>query len=271
MRTLLLATALLAPSLLASQAAPADLTRERNDRIHWITADPLSPARAISLTLIPPAGVTLGPEGSDIPVAGVGPATITAEGSGLVLRGWGNDLALPVGRATMSHGLRFVPRGTPGRFVLLTYRDVRVQERPRFYPYRRAARMTVTLTPGAPRTTHILEPQGTTVEATDAGTIRVPFGDSTATLHVLRIQGDGDESELLINFRDGTTGQGSYPAGRFVELIPQGGDRYLLDLNRAYNPNCAYSSVFPCPIPWAGNVIAAKVEAGEMYPPTKVN
>lgn len=270
MRTLLTATALLVPSLLASQTAPADLIRERNERSRWITADPLSPARAIALTLIPAGGVTLGPDGSDITLPGVDRATITAEGSGLVLRGWGSDLPLPTGRATISHGLRFVPRGAPGRFVLLTYRDARVHERPRFYPYRRAARMTVTLTPGSGRSAHILEPQGTTVEATDAGTIRVPFGDSAATLHVMRIQGDGDESELLINFRDGTTGKGSYPAGRFVELIPQGGDRYLLDLNRAYNPNCAYSSVFPCPIPWAGNVIGAKVEAGEMYPPAKV-
>lgn len=271
MRTLLTATALLVPSLLASQTAPADLTRERNDRIHWITTDPLSPARAIALTLIPAGGVTLGPDGSDITVPGVDRATITAEGSGLVLRGWGAELPLPIGRATVSHGLRFVPRGTTGRLVLLTYRDAPVKERPRFYPYRRMARMTVTLTPGSGRTAHILEPQGTTVEASDAGTIRVPLGDTAATLQVLRIQGDGDESELLINFRDGTTGKGTYPAGRFVELIPQGGGRYLLDLNRAYNPNCAYSSVFPCPIPWAGNVISAKVEAGEMYPPAKVD
>lgn len=270
MRIFLTATALLVPSLLASQGTPGDLTRERNDRINWITADPLSPARAIALTLIPATGVTLGPDGSDITVPGAARATITAEGGRILLRGWGAELPLPIGRATVSHGLRFVPRGTPGRLVLLTYRDAPVKERPRFYPYRRAARMVVTLIPGSLRSARILEPQGTTVDATDAGTIRVPLGDSGATLHVMRVQGDGEESELLINFRDQTTGKGSYPAGRFVELLPQGGDRYLLDLNRAYNPNCAYSSVFPCPIPWAGNVIDAKVEAGEMYPPAKV-
>lgn len=271
MRIHLLATALLVPSLLASQTAPADLTRERNERIHWIAQDPLSPARAIALTQVPPEGVTLGPDGSDITVPGAPRATITAEGNGLTLRGWGADLPLPVGRATVRHGLRLLPRGTPGRYIVLAYHDGPAKERPRFYPYSRQARLVVTLVPGTSRTARILEPQGTTVEATDAGTIRVPLGDPAAVLHVMRVPGDGDESELLVNFRDSTTGNGSYPAGRFVELIPQGGDRYLLDLNRAYNPNCAYSSVFPCPIPWAGNLISAKVEAGEMYPPTKVD
>jgi uncharacterized protein (DUF1684 family) len=50
-----------------------------------------------------------------------------------------------------------------------------------------------------------------------------------------------------------------------VSLAPLGNGKFLLDFNRARNPFCAYSSVFPCPAPWPGNTIAARVEAGETY------
>ena len=72
------------------------------------------------------------------------------------------------------------------------------------------------------------------------------------------------EATLEIYFRDLTNGQGSYPAGRFVELIPQADGRYRLDFNRARNPFCAYSSAYACPIPWRGNAIPAPVRAGEL-------
>lgn len=83
---------------------------------------------------------------------------------------------------------------------------------------------------------------------------------------MLRIPtGTGEESELEIYFQDGTNGTSTYPAGRFVSLIPEGAGRYRLDFNRARNPFCAYSSAYPCPIPWRGNTISAPVEAGERY------
>jgi uncharacterized protein (DUF1684 family) len=77
--------------------------------------------------------------------------------------------------------------------------------------------------------------------------------------------GENDESELQVFFRDGSNGRGSYPAGRFVELIPTHSGQYLLDFNRARNPFCSYSTVYACPAPWPGNAIASPVEAGERY------
>lgn len=106
---------------------------------------------------------------------------------------------------------------------------------------------------------------GIEVEADLAGTVRVPLGPAGTRLQVLRMPVPGtDESELQVYFRDGTSGKGSYPAGRFVELEPTGGS-YRLDFNRARNPFCAYSSVYPCPVPWAGNTVPVSVEAGERY------
>lgn len=266
MRSLLLATALLAPSFVSAQAAPADLTRERNERTQWLAADPLSPARAIAMTGFSPMGISLGPDGSDIPVAGAPIATVHDADGRVTLRGWDADRALPRGRPTSVRGLRLVPVGEPGRSWLVVYKDDKPGKRPKFFPYTAAAAQTVTLTAIAPKAQRILAPDGTSIEASEVGTVQATMAGTPVTLRVMRISLGGDESELLLNFRDATNGAGTYPAGRFVELIPVAGGRYTLDFNRAYNPNCAYSSIFPCPIPWSGNVFTGKVEAGEMYP-----
>ena len=267
MRFSLLATALLAPSHLVAQVVPADAARERVERIHWIGHDPLSPARAITITAIPPAGATLGPDGSDVVVAGAPRATVRESNGRLTITGWGAERGLPLGRPAAAHGVRIVPVGTPGRMQLVVYQDDKPGKRPLFYPYTPAARQTVTLVPTTPKPQRILAPDGTTAEATEIGTVTATVAGSTATLRVMRLRVSEDESELLINFTDATTGKGTYGAGRYVVLDPMGGDRYTLDLNRAFNPNCAYSNAFPCPFPWAGNVFEGKIEAGEKYPP----
>lgn len=266
MRVLLLVTALLVPSRLLAQAVPADLARERADRSHWLSADPLSPARALALVQIPPTGLTLGPEGSDIVVPGAPRATVRERAGQVTLAGWGSDRTLPNGRPTALHGVRLLPLGVAGRIQLAVYRDDKPGKRPVYYPHNAGAKLTVTLAPGTPKPQRILSPDGTTVQATEVGSVAATFGGATVPLRVMRVAMGEEESILLINFRDGTTDAGTYPAGRFVELIPIAGDRYTLDLNRAFNPYCAYSSVFPCPIPWSGNLIAARVEAGEKYP-----
>jgi hypothetical protein len=267
MRSYLLATALFAPSLLVAQRVPADVARERAERIHWIGQDPLSPARAITIAPITPTGTTLGSAGSDITLPGAPLATVRESNGRVTLTGWGAEQVLPVGRPTAARGVRLVPLGTPGRIQLVVYQDDKPGKRPLYYPYLASARQTVTLTATTPKPQRILAPDGTSADATEIGTVTISVAGSTATLRVMRLQLSEEESELLINFRDATTGKGTYPAGRFVELIPTGHDRYTLDLNRAFNPNCAYSNAFPCPFPWTGNEFAGKVEAGEKYPP----
>jgi uncharacterized protein (DUF1684 family) len=113
---------------------------------------------------------------------------------------------------------------------------------------------------------HVLGVDGIEVEAAEAGSVLVPVGGERVRLRVLRLPlAGGEESELEIYFRDGTNGHGSYPAGRFVALVPESDGRYRLDFNRARNPFCAYSSAYPCPAPWRGNTIAAPIAAGERY------
>ena len=72
-----------------------------------------------------------------------------------------------------------------------------------------------------PGTARVLGVDGVEVEAAEAGSVLVPIGGSRARLRVRRLPtAGGEESELEIFFRDATNGHGTYPAGRFVALVP---------------------------------------------------
>jgi uncharacterized protein (DUF1684 family) len=81
----------------------------------------------------------------------------------------------------------------------------------------------------------------------------------------------GDEEGLFFIFKDKTAGDTTYGSGRFlfVEEKPAPGATFKLDLNRAYNPPCAFSEFTTCPLPPKQNILDTKIEAGEKYPPTK--
>jgi len=117
-----------------------------------------------------------------------------------------------------------------------------------------------------PAPVRMLAIDGVEVEGYRVGTVTIPLGEGGTTLEVRSVPDAAtEESNLEIYFRDQTNGEGSYPAGRFVTLIPLGGDRHQLDFNRSRSPFCAYSTAYPCPVPWRGNSIGAMVEAGERY------
>jgi uncharacterized protein (DUF1684 family) len=73
------------------------------------------------------------------------------------------------------------------------------------------------------------------------------------------------DTALFIMFRDGTSGRGSYGAGRFLSATLEDG-RAVLDFNRSTNPPCAYTAYATCPLPPAGNRLDVEVRAGEGYP-----
>jgi uncharacterized protein (DUF1684 family) len=84
---------------------------------------------------------------------------------------------------------------------------------------------------------------------------------------------DGEGAELTIYtsadggafvpFVDATSGKETYGAGRYMELEHLGGNKYLVDFNLAYNPWCAYSPFFSCPIPSQENRLSVAIQAGE--------
>jgi uncharacterized protein len=71
---------------------------------------------------------------------------------------------------------------------------------------------------------------------------------------------------LFIPFTDATTGDESYGSGRYIEFYIADIQNNILqlDFNKAYNPYCAYSAGYKCPIPPKENGLTVAVKAGEM-------
>jgi uncharacterized protein len=253
-------------STLAAQTPP-DVAMERAGYLAWLKKAPNSPLAAVAQQNVGD-GVRLGPAGADIPLAGLEEYRLYPTGAGLVLDGPGGKR--PIGR---SHPYRigdyalYLTGSGPGT-VLTVFTDGTRKEPPGYYEYDPRMVFIGSLARAErPERVRILASDGIEADATEVGTFIVALGDSRTSLRVLRIPvAGGDESDLEIFFRDGTNGRGSYPAGRFVSLIPGAKGRFRLDFNRARNPYCAYSAAYACPLPWQGNVIAAPVRAGERYP-----
>jgi hypothetical protein len=247
--------------------APPGLEQERRDFARWLESAPLSPYGLLALQPVG-LGISIGYEPSDIPLP-ITTRGIAGEANGVVTLDLGaSRLVLPRGQAVPLERFQLVASGAPGRTVIAAYGAARRHQPPTYFPYAASLSVGVTLEPPERRGWfRILGLDGVETEATEAGFVRVVLSGKTTRLRVYRIGAPEDEDAgLLIFARDGTSGHGSYPAGRFVELVPEGGQRFRLDFNRARNPFCAYSSAYPCPAPWPGNVLPARVEAGEQYP-----
>ena len=69
---------------------------------------------------------------------------------------------------------------------------------------------------------------------------------------------------LILPFTDLSNGHGSYGGGRYLDLrMPPAGARVMqLDFNKAYNPSCAYSPGYSCPVPPAENRMSVAIPAG---------
>ncbi len=77
------------------------------------------------------------------------------------------------------------------------------------------------------------------------------------------------EDSLFLPFMDETNGVTSYGGGRYLDLSTRDLGRkvneIILDFNQVYNPYCAYSKHYNCPIPPANNVLDVEINAGVSY------
>ena len=72
---------------------------------------------------------------------------------------------------------------------------------------------------------------------------------------------------LSVWFTDKTTGKETYNVGRYVEVGDEQPDPdhvYTIDLNKAYNPYCAYSDLFSCAVPRKEDHLDIALRVGEM-------
>lgn len=78
---------------------------------------------------------------------------------------------------------------------------------------------------------------------------------------------EGYENSLFIPFTDDTNGITSYGGGRYldIEIKDIQNNTLILDFNKAYNPYCAYSKYYNCPIPPSNNYLETEITAGVSY------
>jgi uncharacterized protein len=136
----------------------------------------------------------------------------------------------------------------------------------RWFPVDLGYRYELPLTPNPrPDTVMILSTRGNRRRAVRVGWFHVRLGSSAVRLEATRLLEPGvGENDLGVFFRDATSGRQTYGLGRYVDPQPLPGGGYLLDFNAAYNPACAFSEHYNCPIPPRANQVKVAIRAGEM-------
>ncbi|MGB6037230.1 MAG: DUF1684 domain-containing protein [Cryomorphaceae bacterium] len=103
-----------------------------------------------------------------------------------------------------------------------------------------------------------------------AGTIHFQIDSTELTLAAYRnlelMRMPGYENQLFVPFTDASNGFGTYEGGRYLEMEIPATDSLLVDFNLVYNPYCAYSDRYSCPIPPRENDLKVKILAGAKSP-----
>lgn len=73
------------------------------------------------------------------------------------------------------------------------------------------------------------------------------------------------KNNLFLPFKDETNGDSTYGGGRYINLMATDmiDGKITIDFNKAYNPWCAFSEGFNCPIPPKANHLSISIKAGE--------
>jgi uncharacterized protein (DUF1684 family) len=132
-----------------------------------------------------------------------------------------------------------------------------------YFPLDTALRVQAKLVPHAtPRTLRILNVIGQTEEYRSPGMLEFTVA---GTPYRLTASYEGkDTTQYFVIFRDETSRDATYPAGRFMYTTPADSTGHtILDFNRAFNPPCAFTAFATCPLPPAENVVPVALRAGE--------
>ncbi|HET9842949.1 MAG TPA: DUF1684 domain-containing protein [Nocardioides sp.] len=136
--------------------------------------------------------------------------------------------------------------------------------------YHPAYRFVLEMQPAAPEEWAPTTGSDGAVPFTRAGRFDIP-GIGSLDVWWLGSYGNG----IFVPLRDATAGRTTYGAGRYLldtvkgaDLGREGADdlAWVLDLNFAYNPSCAYDPAWACPLAPAGNRLEVEVPVGELSP-----
>lgn len=114
-------------------------------------------------------------------------------------------------------------------------------------------------------TVQILGTKGETRPTIVLGYVELAKDNKVHKINVYKSFDRTGSSYYSIWFTDRTTGNETYGVGRYLDFqLNENPDFiYTIDFNKAYNPYCAYSAMFTCPIPRTEDYIDMEIEAGE--------
>lgn len=273
-----------------AEAVTREILREREDTRRWLKSDPASYLAAVQRrdfgskrtmsvgssedndVRLRDAGVrpshlrvTLAGDGFRVEAADPGARFTVKKGTTPLREASVGPSSIGVGRFS----LRLSHQGYPAIIVFdpqspgfKRYKGVR------YFPVDPAYRYVVRLIPDPkPEAVTILATHSDPRRALRIGWFEFLAGKTPCRIAAYRLLEPGvAEDAVSVFFRDATTGKESYPVGRYVDpkRLPDGA--YLLDFNLAYNPACAYSKHYNCPIPPRENALPVAIRAGEMDP-----
>jgi uncharacterized protein len=116
-----------------------------------------------------------------------------------------------------------------------------------------------------PDTLTIMGTKGEARKVILIGHVELNKDDKIYKVNIYKGYSRSGEEYYSIWFTDKTTGKETYGVGRYLdfELNPDKDFVYTIDFNKAYNPYCAYTPTYSCPIPRVEDYIDMAVEAGE--------
>jgi uncharacterized protein (DUF1684 family) len=289
---LLAVLALAAPVRAQAASAPRDTfethtLKDRAETVEFFHKDPMSPLATIGREDVPKGtSVTIGSAAGNAVV--LADTSVAAHHLRVQVEGEGFRVE------AIDPGATFTVKGEPtraatvppstigvGRYrVRLSYQNAPAVivfdpehlksatfEGPTYFPYNRRYRFLVPLArESKPDTVLIESTHGQPRPALRVGRFALDLGGQPVRLAAYRLlePGVGDD-DLGLFFMDATNGHGSYHGGRYVDVAKQPDGRYLVDLNAAYNPSCAYSPHYNCPIPPLENRLSVKIPVGEAW------
>jgi uncharacterized protein len=270
-------------SPLERDSLTAAMLKDREDTRKWLASDTSSYLATIERRDFgPKSALTVGAASdNDVKVAGLQPhhlrVTVIGDsfhvealdaGAGFTVRGADRRDAV-LGPSAVGLG-RYRLRLSHQRFPALIVFD---PQSPRFkeykgleyFPVDLSYRYVLPLTPNPrPDTVVILSTRGNTRHALRVGWFDFAVKGKACRLEVSRLLEPGvGENGYSVFMRDATTDKETYAVGRYIdpEQLPDG--RFVLDFNLAYNPACAVSEHYNCPIPRKQNTLSVAIRAGE--------
>jgi uncharacterized protein len=270
----------------AADAITKQIEKDRADAQAWLRSSPTSYLAAVARTdfgakpaltvgrdaandvrlndeAIRPHHLRVTVEGDTFHVKAIDPAARFIVNKELKQDAWLDPSAIQIGRYT----LRLSHQRFPAIIVFdPTNPRLKAYKGLQYFPVDLSYRFELPLDPNPkPEPVIILSTMGHQRRGLKVGWFEFTIGSRPYRLEATRLLEPGiGEHDISVFFRDATSGRETYSIGRYLEVKQLPNGQYLLDFNSAYNPACAYSPHYNCPIPPKTNTLPVAVRAGEL-------